>query len=82
MNSEQFKQLQIGMYVTDVEVLALLPNDYCIVKNYDRQGRIQMQPVGEDGKEKGKPYWIHYRDYDLKDKMFSSEFHSIIMSNI
>lgn len=35
---------------------------------------MKLQPLDKNGEPKGEAYWIHYRDYDLKDKMLKSEF--------
>lgn len=60
------------MYVTDQT--SLVKRDYCIVQQFDRLGRMKLQPLDEKGHSDGEPYWIHYKDYDLHDKMLKSEF--------
>lgn len=76
MLADEFKSLQIGMYVTDVDSEEnhgiLVKEDFCVVidKNM-RMARMRLQPYGE---EITKAYWIHYKDYDLKDKMSAEEF--------
>ena len=72
MTGKEYLQLQIGMYVTDQT--SLVKCDYCIVQEFDRLGRMKLQPIDENGKPDGEPYWIHHKDYDLKDKMVKSEF--------
>ena len=72
MTGNEYTALQVGMYVTD----QILPVkcDYCIVQEFNRMGQMKLQPLDEIGLPDGEPYWIHYKDYDLKDKMLKSEF--------
>ena len=72
MTGNDYLKLQIGMYVTDEQ--SLDKADYCTVQEFDRTGRMKLQPLDENGEPKGKAYWIHYRDYNLKEKMLKSEF--------
>lgn len=74
MTGKEYTSLQIGMYVTDQT--SLVKSDYCIVQEFDRLGRMKLQPLDEIGQPDGEPYWIHYKDYDLHDKMMKSEFNS------
>lgn len=76
MTGAEFKSLQIGMYVTDVwndvmECPSCMKADFCQIKDFNRMGQIKMQPYG---KPDDKAFWIYYKDYDLKDKMYASEF--------
>ena len=68
MTGKEYLSLQIGMYVTDKQ--SLDKADYCIVQQFDRMGRMKLQPF----EPKSEAYWIHYKDYDLKDKMLKYEF--------
>lgn len=70
MTGTEFKSLQIGMYVTDVET-TLVKADYCQVLDFNHMGQIKLQPYGQPD---DKAFWIYYKDYDLKEKMFASEF--------
>jgi hypothetical protein len=74
MTGEAFKKLQIGKYVTDVLGEDGYPSherkDYCAVQQFDSLGRIKLQPYGQPAE---KAFWIHYKDYDLKEVMFLSE---------
>ena len=72
MTGKMYMSLQIGMYVTDKD--SLNKQDYCIVQQFDKMGRMKLQPLDEIGLPDGEPYWIHYKDYDLYDKMLRSEF--------
>ena len=71
MTGKEYTKLQIGMYVTDQT--SLVKRDYCVVQEFDRE-RMKLQPLNEKGQPDGEPYWIHYKDYDLHDKMLRSEF--------
>lgn len=72
MTGKEFLNLQIGMYVTDRQ--SLEKADYCTIQQFDCMGRMKLQPLDKNGEPKGEAYWIHHRDYDLKDKMLKSEF--------
>ena len=72
MTGNVYMKLQIGMYVTDKQSLEKF--DFCIIQEFDRMGRMKLQPLDKNGEPKGEAYWIHYRDYGLKDKMLKSEF--------
>lgn len=69
MTGAEFKSLQIGMFVTDVD--SQVKADFCQVMEFNRMGQIKLQPYGQPD---DKAFWIHYKDYDLKDKMYASEF--------
>lgn len=71
MTGNDFKSLQIGVFVTDET--SLVRTDYCRVEQFDRMGRMKLQPIDSNFNAKGEPYWIHFKDYDLKDKMYKSE---------
>lgn len=72
MKANEYLKLQIGMYVS--EEISLVKSDFCIVQEFDRMGRMKLQPLDNNGDPKGEAYWVHYKDYDLKDKMLKSEF--------
>ncbi len=72
MTGKEFLNLQIGMYVTDQQSLEKF--DFCIIQQFDSMGRMKLQPLDNNGDPKGEAYWVHYKDYDLKDKMLKSEF--------
>lgn len=72
MKGNEFLNLQIGMYVTDKWSLEKF--DFCIIQQFDSMGRMKLQPLDKNGEPKGEAYWVHYKDYDMKDKMLKSEF--------
>ena len=72
MKGKEFLNLQIGTYVTDKQSLEKAV--YCTVQQFDSMGRMKLQPLDKNGEPRGEAYWIHYRDYDLKDRMLKSEF--------
>lgn len=72
MTGKEYLKLQIGMYVTDQT--SLVKSDFCIVQEFDRMGRMKLQPLDDNGEPTGEAYWIHHKDYDLKDKMLKSQF--------
>ena len=72
MTGKEYLKLQIGMYVTDQT--SLVKSDFCIVREFDRMGRMKLQPLDDNGEPQGEAYWIHHKDYDLKDKMLKSQF--------
>ena len=72
MTGKEYLDLQIAMFVTDKQSLEM--KDYCVIQGFDRMGRMKLQPLDENGNPKGEVYWVHYKDYDLKDKMYKSEF--------
>ena len=72
MTGKEYLKLQIGMYVTEEQ--SLEKSDFCVVQEFDRMGRMKLQPLDKNGEPKGNAYWIHYKDYDLKEKMLKTEF--------
>lgn len=74
MTCKEFLNLQIGMYVTDQT--SLMKFDFCVIQEFDRMGRMKLQPLDKNGEPKGEAYWVHYKDYDLKDKVLKSEFNT------
>lgn len=72
MTANDYLKLQISMYVTDKWSLEKF--DFCIIQQFDSMGRMKLQPLDKNGEPKGEAYWVHYKDYDLKDKMLKSEF--------
>lgn len=75
MTDNEYLKLQIGMYVTDRE--AKEAKDFCTIQQFDRMGRMKLQPLDNKGMPNGEAYWIHYRDYDLQDKLLSSSYDEI-----
>jgi len=73
MKSSEFLKLQIGAYVTDKENTHHR-EDFCIVQQFDRMGRVKLQPLDRYGKPNGEASWVHFKDYDLQDKMLYDEF--------
>lgn len=72
MTGNEYLKLQTGMYVTDRQ--SLKKANYCTIQQFDSMGRMKLQPLDKNGEPKGEAYWVHYKDYDLKDKMLKSEF--------
>lgn len=72
MKANDYLHLQIGMYVTDK--WSLEKSDYCIIRQFDSKGRMKLQPLDNNGDPKGEVYWVHFKNYDLKDQMVKSEF--------
>lgn len=72
MTGNEYLKLQIGMYVTDQT--SLIKFDFCIIQEFDRMGRMKLQPLDGQGQPSGEAYWVHHKDYDLKDKMLAPEF--------
>jgi hypothetical protein len=78
MTGNEYLKLQIGMFVTDREAKEV--KDFCTIQQFDRMGRMKLQPLDNDGRPDGEAYWIHYKDYALEDKMLRSEFNEIFCS--
>lgn len=74
MTGAEYLKLQVGMYVTDK--VSLEKFDFCIIQQFDSMGRMKLQPLDGDGSPRGDAYWVHYKDYALKDKMYKSEFNA------
>ena len=75
MTKEQFLKLQIGQYLTEKEDW-YGRSDFQRVEQFDRMGRICLQPLDNMGRPSciRPAYWIDYRDYDLQESMFRSDF--------
>ena len=73
MTGQEFLKFQIGSYVTDKEN-TLRREDFCCVQQFDRMGRVKLQPLDRYGRPKDEAFWVHFKDYDIQDKMLYDEF--------
>ena len=77
MSIDEFKTLQIGVYVTDSTkpVNNLVCSDFYVIKNF-KNGRILLQALWNDGHidSDQTPFWVHYNNIDFSQKMYASTF--------
>lgn len=73
MTTEKFLKLQIGTFITDHEDINS-PENYCKILQF-RGTEIQLQPYdGVDKPSEAHPYWEDYRNINLTEKLYPSEF--------
>lgn len=72
MTGKEFLKLQVAMFVTDVENTRL-KSDYCLIQEFKGKDIILLS-LDEYGQPNGKLYRVDFRDYDLQDSMYKSDF--------
>lgn len=73
MTKEQFLKLQVGMFITDHEDINS-PENYCMILQF-KGTQIQLQPYDSfDEPATAHPYWEDYRDINLTEKLYASEY--------
>lgn len=81
MSIEEYKTLQIGMYVTDSKKakVSLVCSDFYLIKEF-KKGGIVLQPLWSDGhiNSEETPFWAHYSNIDLTHKLHPSTFRETI----
>lgn len=77
MTIDEFKSLQIGMFVTDSKkpLSNLVCSDFYFIQNF-KNGRILLQAMWSDGHidSDQTPFWVHYANIELTQKMYGSTF--------
>lgn len=77
MDSNEYKTLQIGMFICDHEDI-MAPENYCMIMEFGRNGQMKLQPYDEHGnKADAHPFWIDRRDVNITEKMFASEYYAL-----
>lgn len=81
MSIEEFKTLQIGMYITDTKKPKedLVCSDFYLIQGF-RDGGLILKPLWPDGNlsEEKTHFWLQYSRIELTQKLHPSEFRSTI----
>lgn len=81
MLQEEYKKLQVGMYVTDSKKPKeqLVCSDFYHIEGF-RDGGLILKPLWPDGRlsEEKTHVWIDYRTLELTHKMHASTFRETV----